>query len=358
MTILTVGYLHGYGGAERQLVLLSNQLAECGHNVTLCVLNENKAPYRVNEQVKVIDLSPKEGTGRLRIWRRFRAFKKVVKSIQPDIIINYNLQSAYFCLGISREVRGKVVYSERGDPYDNEYSGLLRRVRDLTVARMDGLVFQSECARDFFPEKVRKKSVIIHNSVNVSREKYPIPNIREKRIVNVGRLHPQKNQHLLIDAFAKIAGEISDYMLEIYGDGPLRHELQLQIEELGLEKRITIYPSRNDIWDCIYCASIFVLTSDYEGMPNALMEAMALGIPCVSTDCRPGGARTLIENGVNGILTPCRDENELASSIKKVLYNKELSNTLAQNARKVVLCHNNEVIFKRWNDYLKKICIK
>lgn len=357
MKIITVGYLHGSGGAERQIILLSNQLARLGHDVTLCVLNENKSPYTINEKVHVIDLCNDEGTGRLRVWRRYKAFKKTVESVRPDVIVNYNLQSAYFCLGISRKARGKVIYSERGDPYDKEYSGLLGKVRDLTVAKMDGLVFQSEGARDFFPNKVKEKSVVIHNSVNVPQDKYPMPEEREKRIVSVGRLHPQKNQKLLIDAFAKIATDFPEYTVDIYGDGQLHDELQQQIDNLNLHDRVRLNASRKDIFDCIYKTSLFVLTSDYEGMPNALMEAMALGLPCISTDCRPGGARTLIDNGINGYIVPLRDEEALAERISYILSHYEEAKKIATEAMTLKNTHSEEVIFEKWNNYLSDLIL-
>lgn len=355
MKIMTVGYLHGSGGAERQIILLSNLLAELGHDVTLCVLNENKSPYTISENVHVTDLSDEEGVGRLRIWRRYKAFKKAVESIRPDVTVNYNLQSAYFCLGIPKKTRGKVVYSERGDPFDKEYSGLLGIIRDVTVARMDGLIFQSEGARDFFPDRVRRKSVVIHNSVNVQQNDYPIPEVRDKRIVNVGRLHPQKNQRLLINAFAEIAKDYSDYSLDIYGDGLLHDELQQQIDDLGLHSRVRLNASRKDILDCICQASLFVLTSDYEGMPNALMEAMALGLPCISTDCRPGGARTLIQSGDNGLIVPCNDVNSLAKAMSHVLSNMEQAESMARKARLICKSHSDEMVFGKWNEFLMKL---
>ena len=352
---MTVGYLHGSGGAERQIILLSNQLAGLGYDVTLCVLNENKSPYVVDKKVRMIDLCNEEGTGRLRIWRRYKAFRRVVEEVRPDIIVNYNLQSAYFCLGIPKKARGKVVYSERGDPYDKEYSGLLGKVRDLTVARMDGLVFQSEGARDFFPDKVKEKSIVIHNSVNVPQERYPIPEDREKRIVNVGRLHPQKNQKLLIEAFAKIAFEFPEYSVDIYGDGLLQGELQEQIDSLNLHDRVHLNASRKDVLDCIFKASLFVLTSDYEGMPNALMEAMALGIPCISTDCRPGGARTLIEQGVNGFIVPCGDADALALQMKQLLGNTDQAKKIGHEARKLAETHTEAMVFGKWESFLNNL---
>lgn len=220
---------------------------------------------------------------------------------------------------------------------------------------MDGLVFQSEGARDFFDGSVKKKSVVIHNSVNVLQEKYPVPSVREKRIVNVGRLHPQKNQKLLVDAFAKISKSFPDYKLEIYGDGELHDKLQKQIIDLGLKDRIVIYPSRKDLWDCIYKASLFVLSSDYEGMPNALMEAMALGLPCISTDCRPGGAKTLINEGENGYIVPLGDVDALAKKMEYMLSYKEDVERMAQNARHLQDTHSDKAIFDMWNKFLHRL---
>jgi glycosyltransferase involved in cell wall biosynthesis len=360
MKIVTVGYLHGAGGAERQIILLSNQLALRGHEVVICVLAENKSPYPIDKKVRIVDISVVEHDVKSsigKIYKRLVAFRKVIKQERPDIIIHYNLQSAYFCLTLSSKKRGKVIYSERGDPYDAEYSGLLGKIRDFTVKRMDGLVFQSEGARDFFPEEVKQKSIVIHNSVNVPQDKYPIPDVREKRIINVGRFHPQKNQKLLINAFAKISKSFPDYVLEMYGDGDLYDELKKQVGNLGLDEKVIFHPSRKDLWDCICKASLFVLSSDFEGMPNALMEAMALGLPCVSTDCRPGGARSLIQNGVNGFIVPVGRVDELASAMSQCLSQPEVSEGIALNARKIMVTHNDKSVFDRWAVFLNQVVI-
>lgn len=354
MKIVTVGYLHGAGGAEKQIILLSNQLAQRGHDISLLILAENNCPYTIDKSVKIIDLTLKE-EGRHRILKRLFAFRNAVYDQQPDVIINYNLQSAYFCLTIPKRTRGKVIYSERGDPYDKEYSGLLGMVRDFTLRHIDGAVFQTDGARDFFPESVKQKSIVIHNSVNIpSFEEINIEK-REKRIVNLGRLHLQKNQRLLIQSFSKIADIFPDYNLEIYGDGVLHDELQSYIESLNIQNRVFIFPSRKNVWNSIYKASLFVLTSDYEGMPNALLEAMAVGIPCISTDCRPGGARALIKNGENGFIVPCGDAEKLSQQIKAVLENQALQKQMALEARKIAITHSDKEIFDKWDKYINKI---
>lgn len=355
MKIATIAYLHGYGGAERQILMLSNALAQKGHEIHLVVLAENKSQYNKSEKLIVHDLS-KEENGFFKIIKRWWLFIREMNRIKPDITIHYNFQSVYFSMLIAKKDRGKIVYSERGDPYDKEYDGLMGLLRTYSFKRTDAFVFQSEGARNCFGEEIRKRSVIIHNPVSVPVGKYVIPTIREKRIVSVGRFHPQKNQRLLIDAFNIISKEFPDYSLEIYGNGPLREQLINQINGLHLENRIKLINNRPDVFDCIVSASLFVLTSDYEGMPNALMEAMALGLPCISTDCRPGGAKTLITDGEDGLIVPVRDVNILAEKMAYLLNNPLVMEKIARQATLLNRTHCEEAIFDKWNQFLNNLC--
>lgn len=355
MNIVTVGYLHGAGGAERQIVMLSNELAKRGHRVTLCVLAEYKSTYVIDPLVNVIDLTEAEKGKHLKILWRFLAFARFLFKVRPQIVINYFLQSAYYCLFLPKKVRGKIIYSERGDPYDAEFDGILGKVRDFTVDKIEGLVFQSKGAQGFFPEKVKRKSVVIPNSVPEALAKIPLPEIRDRRIVSVGRLHFGKNQKMLIEAFSQIASKYRDYTLEIYGDGEMYDELTELIQSLGLSDQAFIKPSRSDIHEAIRKASIFVLTSNYEGMPNALMEAMALGLPCIATDCRPGGVRSLIKDGENGLLVECNDPDALSKKIEILVTDNMLIQKLSHNARKIVVTNSVKSVFDKWDEFIKFI---
>ena len=356
MRIQIVAYLHGSGGAERQITLLANYMAQKGHDVHFVILADCNIRYSINENIKIYNLSKEEsGRGIIRIIKRYKALKKTTRKIKPDVSIHYWLQSAYFSVMFSREYRGKVIYSERGDPYDKEFNGIVGIIRWLADFKIDGFVFQSEGARDFFSESIKQRSVIIHNSVNIPRDKYPNSIIRENRIVNVGRLHPQKNQKILIDAFALISSKYSDYILEIYGEGELRASLEKQILNKGLQGRVILCGATKNIFDRIHNASLFVLTSDYEGIPNALLEAMALGMPCISTDCRPGGARTLIENGKNGFIVPVNDAGSLSERMDYVLSHRTIADSIAAQARSIVDSHTDKAVFDRWEQFLSKI---
>ena len=159
---------------------------------------------------------------------------------------------------------------------------------------------------------------------------------------------PQKNQKMLIEAFSKIHSNYPEYQLVIYGEGKLRHQLQEQIDLLGLQERISLPGSRSDVLEQIKDASLFVLPSDFEGMPNVLIEAMALGLPCISTDCPCGGPRELIQNGVNGILISVGDVEALACEMSKVLDDSEMSALLGKNAVQIREKLNMEKIGKEW----------
>lgn len=352
MRIACVAYLHGAGGAERQIIMLANNLALQGEDVSLIVMVDYKSKYPISKAVNVIDLTYCEKEKGNKIVNRFRALRKTYKELSPQITIHYWLQSAYLTAMMPRWLTGKIIYSERGDPSDSEYSGFLGVIRTIAFKRMQGFVFQSEGAKDYFAETIKRRAIVIPNPISVPENEYVTPcEKRKKKIVNVGRLHPQKNQALLIEAFSKLSSDFSEYSLEIFGDGVLREELIKKIKHLNLENRVFLKGTTSNIYEEMYNASLFVLSSDYEGMPNALMEAMALGVPCVSTDCRPGGARALINDGENGFIVPIGNVDGLKCAMEKALRSDKLARMciLEQQIR---LTHSEKTIFKRWKDYI------
>lgn len=355
MKLLFVGYLHGFGGAEKMQITLANAMAERGHEVFLVALVADNPQYPVSEKIKYKYIQEKGSSKIALIRNRYFALKKEIKRIKPDLTIHFWLQSAYFCAFMGKEISMRAIYAERGDPSDKEYNGLLGFIRSIAFKRLRAFVFQSKGARDYFDEAVRKRSIIIHNPVFIKKSDYPLVTERERRIVSVGRLHEQKNQALLIDAFAKVSNELEDYILEIYGEGELKVQLQDRINKYGLQNRIFLRGAFKDVHARIYNAALFVLTSDYEGMPNALLEAMVLGLPCISTDCKPGGARELIENGVNGVIVPCGDIDKVASEIYKLLEDHKLSERIGNNALGAYDKSNPTVIYSTWEKFFEEV---
>lgn len=213
----------------------------------------------------------------------------MVKNVNPDIILSFLPRSSFRAILAAKINRKKIIVCDRADP-KMEYRKLINKIlMKLLYKHADAFVFQTQEQKEYFSKTIQSKSNIIGNSLNNQF----LENVKsevglEKKIVSVGRLAASKNQKLLINAFSKVHKKFPDYKLVIYGKGPLKEELELQILKLGLEGYVLLPGVKDNIIAEIHNASLFVLTSDYEGMPNALMEAMSLGLPCISTNCSGG----------------------------------------------------------------------
>ena len=357
MKIVFLSYLHGFGGAEKQIVMLANAMAERKHDVTLISISADNNCYPLNNSVNYLFI-PDRKTNFLRILTRYHDIRYKLIELKPDITVSFWFQSAYLTACMSKKITGKVIYSERSDPDDKQYDGILGLVRTLVLPRIDGFVFQSKAAQRYFNKSVQARSEVIPNPVFVRAQDYPPIKERRKAIVNAGRLHPQKNQKFLIDTFAMIADQIPDYTLEIYGDGELKETLLNQIHKLSLEDRILLKGTSDHIHELIYDASLFVLSSDYEGMPNVLLEAMALGLPCISTDYRPGGVDELIDNGINGLIVPMKNKEELAKNIIVILQKSVLSQRFSQFAKQKSKKLQPDSIYSVWEKVFRKLSYK
>ena len=211
-----------------------------------------------------------------------------------------------------------------------------------------------EKSAEFFPKPVRRKVICLKNPLNPAFVRKRYEGEREKKIVAVGRVDANKNHEMIIRAFAEVADRYPDYRLEIYGEGELRTSLQVLVKELGLEGRIILPGSISDVAEHIYRASIFVLSSYSEGMPNTLIEAMALGIPSVSTDCPCGGPAELITNGENGFLIEPGNQGELQDILQKLMDDDHLAMKVGKNAAKLQEELNPETINKLWEEYFSR----
>lgn len=354
MKITCVAYLGSRGGAQRQIILLANNLAKAGHSVSLINLTGGNALYEISPEVSLYNFSSENNKNSF--FQRYLILRSCLKIIKPDVSIHFWLQSAYFCSFMPKLLCGKIIYAERTDPGSASYSGVTKFLRYFSFKRVDAFAFQSKGARNFFGKHIQQRSFVIPNAHSIPEGILTeICSKREKTIITVGRLHPQKNQELLLKAFASLTNIIPDYKLEIYGDGELHDKLIALAKELDVENRVLIHPSCSNIFEKVHKASLFVLSSDYEGMPNALMEAMALGVPCISTDCRPGGARELIEDGVNGWIVPRNDVDALAKKIRFVLKDSCNIESVAKKAAEIRLRNSEQVIYRMWNKNIKYV---
>lgn len=354
-TIACVAYLHGAGGAERQIVAVANALASIGYDVHLVILASSNSFYPIDSRVTIHDVSGRE-QNRRSILARFAGLSKVLFNIRPDVVINYWLQSAFFCAVLPKRIRGSIVYSERGDPADKEYQGVLSLVRKLAFGRTAAFVFQTREAQSFFPPRVQNRSAIIPNFLFVpDSEVWTKPQNRRPVILNVGRLEPQKNQLMLIKAFSLVKKKIDSAFLSIIGSGSLECELKNAVKDYGLEGSVAISPPGGSVLRLMTSSSMFVLSSSYEGMPNVLLEAMAVGCPCITTDYRPlGSVAALVNNNVDGLVVANDSPDELASAMIRLLAEDELANSLSEQARKIRGRHSTERILFMWESFLKE----
>ena len=201
------------------------------------------------------------------------------------------------------------------------------------------------------------KSYIIPNAINEQFIRPVYSGSKDHIIIGAGRLTKQKNFELLLEAFSRISSEFPNYNLYIYGDGPNKGKLLELSNKLGVSEKVHL-PGRTDkLSDEMEKASIFVLSSDYEGMPNVLIEAMALGLPCVSTNCDGGGAQFLIENGVNGLLVPKNDVDALSCAVLNLLRNESLKTDIGNNARKIIDRLSPSKVYSLWENVIKEVTL-
>lgn len=345
------------GGAERVACNLANYLSN-NHSITMLTVSDKPASYTLNKDIERITLASNEQLHNPLIQniKRIIRFRKYLKNSTADIYLVMLPKTINLMLLHKHLIKVPIIISERADPKTRYESSKLKKwIMQKLYPKADGYVFQTQEAMNYYRDYIGDKGTVIPNAVHESFAKMD-PNIqREKIIVAAGRLTEQKNFQLLINSFSKIASKHSDYNLIIYGEGPQKNQLLNLIEQLNLKDRVILLGYSTDFPSCISNASLFVLSSDYEGMPNVLIEAMALGLPCIATDCPSGGPKFLIDPGVNGLLVPINNSAKLAEAIDFILSNKKLSEKIGFNARKITKILNSEKIYKKWERYIYQI---
>ena len=364
MKLLFLNTNIGYGGASKMIVTIANYFADAGHEVYFLTYRDTECHQTLSKNVCLIQESIEGYSNKLLgFWRTVRFVRHVIQSQMIDVSVAF-LSPSQLRLSIAAVgTKTKLVFSQRGDPY-YRYSSLFYRIInpivDYFFSRADGYVFQTNGARDFYSNSIRSRSIVIPNPIDpIVRTKSRVDGI-EKRIVSVARLQIwQKRQDLLIEAF-KLLGDVSqEYTLDLYGDGQDESRLKSLAEG---NPHIRFMGKISNVGDKIQNAAIFVLSSDFEGIPNSLLEAMSLGIPCISTDCSPGGAAMLIDNRHNGLLVPRGDAEALSNAIRFFIENPEEAEIMGNNARVVNSYILRQLFFQSGKhfllNYANKIIIK
>ena len=347
--IFFIGTLCG-GGAERVVSILSSQMAEQGMPVEVLTYYDKPIAYQVSDKVKITALETFTGSGNklhnlLQLRKYFKENAKVVISFLAPF--NMMAVAANFGNGIP------IIVADRNDPTKIPSNTVLRKLRDFLYIFADGVVVQTKKNQHYFNGIVRKKSVVIYNPIDLGDNAgCALDCPKEKQFVTAGRLMPQKNQEMMIKAFAAVAKKHPDYQLVIYGEGPSRDKLEKLIEELGVTNQVLLPGNKKNVHDLMKSAEAFVLSSYYEGMPNALIEAMCLGLPCIST--KVSGATDLILDHESGLLTEIDHQVEFEKAMLELIENPELKAKFAENAVKLNDALEVSKIMDQWIEFISK----
>ena len=347
-----INSLYG-GGAERVACNLSNYLSRKGHSVEILTMSETERTYGLDENVKVVHLL-RLNERRSKKWNiivRMPRFWKYLLFNRRDVYVVMLPTTTIMLLMFKWMFKARVIAAERVDPsvYPDKLAEKLRKY----ARKADGYVFQTEEEMLWYGYSVYHcHPIVIPNAINESFIRPRYNGEKRKTIASAGRLNAQKNYPLLVRAFSMIANEYPDLTLTIYGDGEERTKIEKLSESLGIKERVFLPGNIENIAEEMEKNLMFVLSSDYEGMLNALMEAMALVLPCISTDCPCGGPRFLIKQQVNGILVPINDRKAMAEAIREILSDDNKANILSEAAREVTKTLSPEKIYGRWEKYI------
>lgn len=352
--IVFVSNFFGNGGAARVLSVLAKGFLSQGYQVSLCsYAHDYLDEYELAEGVNHVKFYLKRKKGLRRKLERIFVLRKELKKHPNAKIVSFeyfvNMQTIVACFGL----KNKLIVSERNDPAKMGGKFPTSILRNFLYSFCDVLVCQTPDAKAYFPKRIQKKTVVIANPVKQDLPS-PFEGVRDKRIVNFCRLEKQKNLKLLIDAFDLFQRKHEGYTLHIYGDGKEKTSLEHYITEKNLFDVVSLHKATFDVHQKVLGAAMFVSSSDYEGLSNSMIEAMAIGLPTVCTDCPCGGAKMIIEHRQNGLLVPVGDVDSLCEAMCEIVEDDSLSMTLSANAEKVKETLSVEKIQGYWTDILEK----
>lgn len=350
------------GGAERVLSTLANYWYACGHNVHLITLeNSNTDFYEINPGIHRHALGlAKESRG---LWdgllaniARARAIRRLCLKHKPDVALSF-LDATNILVSIALYKSGiPLIVSERTDPTQRHIGVIRTAIRPfLYQYACDAIVVQTN--------NVLKKVSVLWKNAKIVAIPNPLPEIsrfivnrenHDQALLSVGRLNSGKGIDILINAFARILPDYPRWTLRIVGEGPLYESLQEQIKSLGLAGKAILCGSKKHVFDEYKNSDIFCLVSRYEGFPNALLEALAMGCACISTDCE-SGPREILEDGRLGVLIPVDDVDALTDGLRCLMQSSELRVKYSSHAAYVRERYHLDKISQQWLNLFKLV---
>lgn len=348
---LIIGSLQ-YSGAEKIARYLIEAMHKDYNHEMGVILLSGAGPYPEFSYVKQFPVKA-SGSRIVRVLNRQKQIRDIVESEKYDVVVSFGVVYNLDVMEALKGVNVPVILCERNDPWSDPHRKVLRLRRRLIYKKATGYVFQTERIAEFFGEKIKSRAAVIPNFIEQRYTKTDCESAENNMVITARLDEQQKNISMLLRAFKRFSAD-NDYKLYIVGDGPDKAMYENYINENGLSERV-ILTGRQNVIPYLEKAKIFVLSSYYEGMPNSLIEAMAMGLPCISTDCSGGGAAALINNGENGILIPSNDEDAMVDAMKRLSGDADMRRKFADEAYKVNDRLEFNKIISMWIEYIEKI---
>lgn len=354
----------GVGGAERVMAAMANYWVEHGHQVTLVTLGSCATywyPLYPPVTRVALDLASDSST----LWQALRAnvrrlvrLRRALCASRPDAIVSFMDATNVLTLIAGTGLQAPVIISERIDPRHHRIGRVWQGLRRALYRKADALVVQTNAVSGWAKRFTRPDAVrVIPNPVAVDAADPPPrsePSSHTRTVVAMGRLSKQKGFDLLLQAFARCVSTRPGWHLEILGDGAERAILETLAETLGVTDLVQFRGRVSNPSTILTRADLFVLSSRYEGFPNALLEAMACGVAVIATDC-PSGPRDIITDGSDGLLVPAENVEALASALGCLMDNPEQRVNLGRRAREVRDRFSFRTVMAMWESLVQEL---
>lgn len=352
---MNVGFLIyslGGGGAERVLTELANELSRRGNTISIFLYDDKQTKYDVDENIRVINISKEHGGNNESYFSKCLRLRRMIKREKVDILVAFSISmigiGRFATLGTSI----KIIGSERTNP--QRYSGNKRYIMKYIAPFCDGMIFQTEGVKTLYSKRNQRKSIVIPNPAPKTEITDRIMYDKHIKICTISSLRPPKDIETIVKAYKLFSEDYPESSLVIYGEGILKTDLEKSIKDNNLENKVVLAGFQKDILSLIKTYDMFVFSSKSEGMPNALLEAMAAGLPCIATDCR-FGPNELIEDGKNGFLVPIGDYELMAEKMKWIAENAEEARKIGKTASCIQRLYSKDLIHNNYIQYIEKI---
>lgn len=345
------------GGAERVISRMGNYWAKKGWEITLLTFDDGSEPpfYQLEERIDRRPLglaaySTNPIAGMKNNIASIQGLRKAIIESKPDVVISFMERTNVIALLAIRGLKIPILVSERNDPAMLSPGRMWEILRRWTYPSAERVVVQTQRAGNYFATKLQDRIVVMPNPVimpPIETATVPPQLLGARSAIAVGRLVPQKGFDLLLQAFSLLKDRYPEWHLTILGEGELRPQLASLRQELGLDDRVHLPGRVKNPHEFLQQADIFIMSSRFEGFPNALCEAMVCGLPVISTDC-PNGPREIIRDGVDGLLVPSEDIAALAAAMERLMSDPHQRTSLAAAAPELAQRFSLEKVMLMW----------